>query len=298
MRRVTTVVMLVCAATVVMTGLATAKGPHKCSGNATAPGVLASGTYKSGVVVQGVCFVNAGPVKVIGLLKVTDGSALVAQFAHNNSSLTVKGDLLVQHRGAAFLGCGTPEVKCIDDPTLTSKDRVTGNLTASAPLGLLVHLVTILGNVTETGGGGGFSCVPPATGPFALAMAPVYSDIEDSTVKGNVSITGLRTCWLGLARVHIKGNVTLKNNKLGDDDGIEVIGNTIAKNLVCRSNGHPSPMMPGTQPVWDSHEAVPMSPSIYPRIADPDTVKGQRVGQCNRSTPTTLGGAFGKKKSF
>jgi hypothetical protein len=41
-----------------------------------------------------------------------------------------------------------------------------------------------------------------------------------------------------------------------------------------------------------------MSPSIYPRIADPDTVKGQRVGQCNRSTPTTLGGGFGKKKSF
>jgi hypothetical protein len=57
-------------------------------------------------------------------------------------------------------------------------------------------------------------------------------------------------------------------------------------------------MMPGTQPVWDSHEAVPMSPNIYPRIADENTVNGKRVGQCNRSTPTTLGGAFGKKKSF
>jgi hypothetical protein len=268
----------------------------------TAPGTL-SGTFKSGVVVKGACEVNNGPAVVDGLLKVTRGSTLAAAFGSNDSHLTVNGNVLVKHGAAFILGCNTTSFTCIDEtnmanPTLSSHGRVTGSITASAPLGVIVHSSDILRNVTETGGGGGVTC-STTPGVFALFQSPAYSDYEDATVKGNVSITSLHTCWLGLARLRVKGNVTLLNNRLADPDGIEVISNHIHKNLVCRHNSHPSGMPPGTQPVWDSAEN-PSNPMgvIFPRTAFPNTVQGNRVGQCSRSTPLSPTGSRGAKGTF
>ena len=279
---------------------APAAGPYVCSGKFKTPGVL-KGTYPNGVLVKGVCAVNSGKAHVIGVVTVTKGSALAAAFGAHHSSLTVTGNVVVDSGGFVILGCkSNPDgsgIACIDDhakvPKLRSHTVVTGNLIAHAPIGVLVHNTAISGQFKETGGGGGLSCTPPKSGIFAAIMSPVYSDIEDSTIGKNVAITGMNSCWLGLARDKVGGSVTISNNTMGDPDAIEILASHITKNLSCSGNSHPTPTAPGAQPVWDGAETSMTPGVIYPRIAEPNSVGGTRSGQCVLSTPTTLGGASG-----
>lgn len=272
------------------------KGPSVCSGTLQSPGVL-TGVFKHGVVVKGACEVNSGPATVSGKLVLRRGSVLIAAFGQNDSSLTVKGNVLVGHGATFVLGCNTTSSPCIDDPnqnapTLSSTGKVTGNLTASAPLGVLVHSTTIGGNVTQVGGGGGLSCTPPTTGPFSVFMSPVFSTYEDASVHGNLEVKGIKSCWLGVNRVHVRGNLLVLKNKMADPDAIEILSDNVHKNLVCRQNGHPSGMPPGTQPVWDSVDTSPTG-DLYPRSAEPNTVQGHRIGQCKLASPATQGGPLG-----
>ena len=293
-----TAALIVLAIAGASAAVAPAAGPHICSGKFNTPGLL-KGTYRNGVIVRGVCVVKTGKAHVLGTLTVTNGSALGAVFGHHNSSLTITGNLVVDRGGTALLGCkvnpdgsGFP---CVDDPnmkhpTLTSHAVVTGSIVERSPLGVIVHNSAIGGSITESGGGGGLSCAPPTSGVFAAIMSPVYSDYEDSTVGGNLSISGLSSCWLGLARVKVHSNLSVKNSVTGDFDGIEIVTNNIGKNLSCRGNSHPAGGPPGAMPVWDSAEANPNSKAIYPRISHPNRVGGKRSGQCVTASPVTLGG--------
>jgi hypothetical protein len=177
-------------------------------------------------------------------------------------------------------------------PTLVSHASVSGSVVASSALGVLVHSSSVGHNINESGGGGGAStltCPTPKSGLFAAFMSPVYSDVEDATVGGNIAISGLVSCWLGLARDKVSGNVTINHNQMGDPDAIEIIANRIGKNLSCSGNRHPSAGPPGAEPVWDNAEAVPMGP-YFPRTPPiTNTVRGKRVGQCKLSSPTTKG---------
>ena len=277
--------------------MAGAAGPHICSGKFKTPGVL-KGTYPHGVVVKGVCVVKNGPAHVFGTLKVSNGSALGAAFGLHHSRLTITGNLVVGSGGVVFLGCkANPDhtgFPCLDDPnaqthpTLTSHAVVTGSIIENSPLGVIVHNASIARNVTETGGGGGLSCAPPATGVFGAVQSPVYSDYEDTTVGGNVNVSGLTSCWLGIARVAVHGNVTINGNAMADPDAIEVISNHIGKNLACNNNSHPAGGPPGAMPVWDSADAK--MNQTYPRISHPNTVGGKRTGQCVTASPITPGG--------
>jgi hypothetical protein len=253
-----------------------------------------AGSYPSGVLVKGFCAVKDGPARVVGTLTLGPGSALAAAFGlnhrthHGGSSLTVTGDLVVGRGATLILGCkvnpsgsGFP---CIDEPnvkkpTLTSSEHVSGNLIENAPLGVVVHNSTIGGNVKEAAGGGGLSCTP--SGPFKAFMSPIYSDYEDSSVHGNLQVTGLQSCYLAVIRVNVHGNLGFTNNKLADPDAIEIEANHVGKNLSCVGNSS----------VWDSHE-LSMTAN-FPRKADPNTVHGKRSGQCVRSTPVTMGGPSG-----
>ena len=292
-----TAALVVLAVAGASAAVARTAGPHVCSGTFKTPGLL-KGAYPNGVTVKGVCEVKTGKAHVFGKLTVTNGAALGAVFGRHHSSLTVTGNLVVAKGGVVFLGCkANPDrtgFPCVDDPnqkhpTLTSHATVTGSIIERSPLGVIVHNSAIGRNITETGGGGGLGCAPPKTGVFAAVKSPVYSDYEDSTVGGNVSISGLTTCWLGLARDQVHGNVALVNNDLGDPDGIEVVTNNIHKNLSCTGNTHPGGP-PGTMPVWDSAESNPNSHAIYPRTSHPNTVGGTRSGQCVTASPVTLGG--------
>jgi hypothetical protein len=268
---------------------AAAAGPHVCAGTVAAPGVLA-GKYSSNVVVQGACAANAGAAIVSGNLTVRPGAALVAAFALNDqtgtgsSSLTVRGNLEIQNGAAMILGCDPQSFPCIDDPhpespTLASAAHVSGNLIEQQPLGVVVHNTTIDGNVVESGGGGGPTCEP--SGVFALFGSPVYSDYEDSSVRGNLSVSGLSSCWLGVARVHVSGNLSMINDQLADPDAIEIISNRISGNLICQQNSQ----------AWDSTEAS--ESGLYPRAPKPNIVLGHRVGQCLLASPASEGGPSG-----
>lgn len=290
------------AVVIPVTASAAKAKPHTCKGTSKKPGVLA-GTYKSGVVVKGFCAVDHGKAKVIGNVTVSKGATFAAAFGLNDkthkgtSSLTVTGNVVVGKGATAVLGCkvnptgsGFP---CIDDPnpnkpTLTSAETIKGSLIENAPLGVVVHNSKLGKNWTETGGGGGVNCTPAGT--FAAFKSPVYSDIEDSTVGGNLTVSGMSSCWLGVARVHVKGNVNIKNNVMADPDAIEIVSNHIDKNLACTGNSHPASDPSIAMPVWDSGDPTM---NLFPRSPQPNTVMGKRSGQCVLSSPTTPGGPSG-----
>ena len=76
-----TVGVVVLAIAAAAAGVAPAAGPHVCSGKLHTPGVL-KGTYRSGVVVKGVCAVKNGKARVIGTLTVSNGGVLGAALAY------------------------------------------------------------------------------------------------------------------------------------------------------------------------------------------------------------------------
>ena len=74
-----------------------------------------------------------------------------------------------------------------------------------------------------------------------LGISPAYSTYEESTIGGSVSITGLRTCWLGFLNNTVGHNVDFNNNRTAvveptGPDGNEVAGNWIGGNLNCARN--------------------------------------------------------------
>jgi hypothetical protein len=258
--------------------------PKICSGAPTAPGVLA-GAYATNVIVEGACVVNAGPAVVHGNLTLAPGAILIAAFAlndhtgHGSSNLAVSGNLQVQAGATAVIGCEDPHFTCLDNPALASHDSIGGNLVEQQPLGVVVHNSAVGGSITESGGGGGLTCEP--IGAFALFGSPVYSDYEDMTVGGNLSIGSLTSCWLGVARVHLAGNMDILGDQLADPDAIEIIANHILGNLVCEGNSQ----------TWDSGDET--ESSLYPRTPEPNTVSGLREGQCVLASPAKEGGPLG-----
>ncbi len=252
-----------------------------CSGTFDAPGTLA-GTYSS-VLVTGVCFVNGGPAVVTGNVVVSPGASLVAAFATNNSSLTVRGNIVVQSGATLVLGCEASESACLDDPnqaspTLNGSDMVKGSIVASNALGVLVHNATINRNVVQTGGGGGLNCDPNPNPAFSFA---VFSAYDDNSVGGSFSVSGLKSCYLGVARNKVGGSMSITNNQLADDDAIEILTNNIAGSLSCARNSR----------TWDNVET---GPDLFPRAVIPiNSVKGYRSGQCVLASPTVMGGPSG-----
>ena len=257
-------------------------GTTTCSGSPTAPGVL-TGNVTSNVVVKGVCFVNSGPAVVSGDVTVSPGSALVSAFGMHNSRLTVQGNVLVRAGAVALLGCIPSSFACLDDPnqsqpTLSSHFTVGLDLRSNLALGVIVHNFSVAGDVIQTGGGGGRNCNPQ--GFFTAFGSPVFSTYEDGSVGGDVRISSVQSCWMGLARLKVGNTVVMYFNKLADPDAIEILANHIAGNLICRGNSR----------TWDSSEA---GPHLFPRVPQPNTVGRNRKGQCVLSSPTTPGGQPG-----
>lgn len=253
------------ATVLVAAASAGAAPPQACSGSFDSPGSLA-GSY-SNVVVSGFCAVT-GSTTISGHLTLKPGSTLAALFAGAN--LTVNGNVDVQSGATLLAGCNPFGFTCIDNENGFSSTHITGNLIQTQPLGVVLHGVTIDGNVVENGGGGGVNCDP--TGVFTAFGSPVFSVYDGSHIGGNVTITGRQSCWLGIAHSTIGGSVTLLNNQLADSDAIEVLDNTIGRNIVCQQNSM----------VWDSLDPTE---NLYPRVWQPNTVGGRRIGQCVVAPP-------------
>jgi hypothetical protein len=265
-------------------GASTADGTAVCSGTPAAPGAL-TGTYEGNVVVRGACEANAGVAVVEGNLTVSRGSVLLAAFALNDktgsgtSSVSVHGDVQVGVGATLLLGCNPANFPCIDAPKLSSHDTVGEDMSSNRPLGVIVHNSTIGGNVSQYGGGGGVNCTPQ--GVFKLFKSPVYSTYEHGSVAGDIHIAGMHSCWLGFANLQVGGDMVIHHNKFADPDAIEILASHIEGNLECTGNSR----------TWDSAE-VTMG-HLFPRVPQPNTVEGQRGGQCVLSSPTKPGGPHG-----
>ena len=221
--------------------------PNTCTGTLAKPGVLA-GTFRGDVVVTGVCVVNGGAAVIKGDLILARGSALNATFALNDvagtgtSSLTVRGDIRVGRGATLGMGCEPNFQPCSDDPnaasggTLTGHSHVGGDVRASRALGVIIHASKINGSVTLNSGGGGKTCAVPTTGIFSLLQSPVFSDFEDNTIGGSLTVTGLRTCWLGALRNHVRANIVVAGNKMADPDAGEVLTNVVRGSIACFRN--------------------------------------------------------------
>jgi len=269
------------AAPVTAAGAAVTGGSATCSGTPTAPGVL-TGTHGS-VVVRGACEVNAGPAVVKGNLTISPGSVILAAFALNDktgkghSSLTVTGNVLIRSGAVAVLGCNPANFACLDDPnqnkpTLSSHDSIGLDLRSNQPLGVIVHNFSVGGDIIQTGGGGGVNCKPQ--GVFKLFQSPVYSTYEVGTVGGDVRISSVHSCWMGVVELQVGNTVVIHGNQLADPDAIEILSNHISGNLICRGNSM----------TWDNEDT---SEHLFPRAPEPNTVGRNRAGQCVLSSPNT-----------
>lgn len=230
-------------------GAAQAHGHHSstCTGTFKAPGVLA-GKFKGDVVVTGVCVVNGGAAVIKGDLILAPGSALNATFALNDvagtgtSSLTVKGDVKVGRGALLAMGCEPNFSPCTDDPnagtggTLTGQNKVFGSVRAFQAVGVLLHASTIKGSVSVLGGGGVESCNPPFPGVFADLGSPPFTDAEDNSIGGNLTMAGLHSCWLGALRNSVRGSVLVAGNSMADPDAMEILANLVRGSIACFKN--------------------------------------------------------------
>ena len=127
------------------------------------------------------------------------------------------------------MGCEPNFNPCTDDPnagtggTLTGQNKVSGDVRAFQAVGVLLHASTIKGDVSLRGGGGAESCNPPFPGAFADIGSPPFSDAEDNTIGGDLTMTGLHSCWLGPLRNSVRGNVFVAGNSMADPDAMEIL---------------------------------------------------------------------------
>lgn len=217
--------------------------PSTCTGTLAAPGLL-TGTYQGDVVATGVCAVYGGAAVIKGNLIVAPGAALVATFGLNDitgtgtSGMTVFGNVEVRSGAVLAMGCEPAFDPCTDGPDGTSQSRVFGNIDGSHALGVIIHASTISGNVSLIGGGGGggAACSPPYPGIFAAAGTAPFSDSEDSTIGGNLTITGLHTCWLGSLRNSVHGNVLIAGNTMTGPTADVIVNNVVRGSIACFGN--------------------------------------------------------------
>jgi hypothetical protein len=211
----------------VMNAASKATGPTTCEGGSIAPGTYAS------LKITGFCTVDQGSVKVLGSVEVEENAGLIAAFG-NGPQLAVGGRLLVESNAVLVLGCEPEQFTCINDPdqsvgTFASKGTVYGSLVASNPLAVIVHNAYIGRNLRIHGGGGGLNCDSQS----ALFGSPAYATVEDTSVVHNLSVSDMKTCWLGIFRTTVGGQFTYHGNSTFDPDGNEVNTNVVRGDLMC-----------------------------------------------------------------
>jgi hypothetical protein len=224
-------------------------GAYTCSG-----GTVPAGTYQA-IRVTGVCFMPAGTVTVRRDLTIAPRALLDAVTPGDPptspvvpATVLIGGNVFVGKGAVLALGC-SPNISC---PTGISFDRVRGNITALGSLAVVIHSAAIGGNVTVLGGGGGAAGGANSAGCFNTAKFPVpapwseapglaaggpqYTDVEDASIGGSLTIAGVQTCWLGSLRNQVRGSLTYAKNVTSDPDGMEIDNNLMGGNMTCLKN--------------------------------------------------------------
>jgi hypothetical protein len=258
--------------TVLVTSSAGAAGAaFTCSGGTAGnPQLIPAGSYGP-VTVTGVCFMQ-GTYTIQGGLTVAplgalDATGLGPYAQPCNVFANVSGGIQVQAGGTLYFGNGQG-TGCPN-----ANEVVSGGIRSSGGDTVVIHGTTINGGFSANGGGGAGNCAPTPTAPFGS-----YTNVEDSTVNGGLSITNLNTCWIGTIRNVINGVETMSNNESSDTDAIEINTETIHGSLHCVGNF--------LNPAVPPDHTTPHAPNGVPtNFADgqgpfPNTVNGQETGQC------------------
>ena len=235
-------------------------------GNVTCHGGLVpSGVYQSLTIETGkTCWTGVAPgvVEIHGLLTLMPNSMFDAMEG-GTAQLWVQNNVVVGTNAALGLGC-YPEVgaSVAVEPMDCSADYLNGALIGTNALAVIVHNVRMRGDFILNGSGdlagGGFdsgSCELPV-----LFGGPAFSTIEDSNVNGAVSVSNLKTCWFGMFRNTVRGNITVRNNSFDDPDGTEIGSNSTNNTLSCSGN------IPKAQ--------------FGESGAGPNTARGPKLGEC------------------
>jgi hypothetical protein len=211
-------------------------------------GSVPGGTYVN-LTVTGFCAIASGDVTVEHDVTVTATGALIGRVA--GSTLTIGHNLVVGQGGSALLGCLAD-----DDCGGAFSDKINGSVMSTGAMFLVIHNDVISGQVSVSGGSAKYDC-----SNFA------FTDFDVNKIGGNVSITGLNTCWDGFSNNAVGGSVLFDNNvtliveapPVGPD-GNFVGGNVIGGSLSCSGNS-PTPHLSDEVPI-------------------PNSVSGHTVGQC------------------
>jgi hypothetical protein len=249
--------ILVSAAALALAGVTTFATASQADGwqSVCTSGDIASGTYQN-LKVTGDCTVPAGAkVTVVHNLKIARGAAFHADTAP--STVHIGGNVRAGVGSFFGLGC-TGAHGCESGPPFADAS-VGGNSTLKYVFDAAINGVTVGGNVTSRGGGGGFVFDQGGFIPFS---------VKDDIIHGNLVVRGLKTSWFGVIRTQVDGNVILKYIKNDDPDGNEIVHDTIGGNLVCRG------LSPAPQ--FGDADDDPSLPADYPY----STVGGRAVGQC------------------
>lgn len=224
---------------------------YNCKGGDVAPG-----TYSS-MIITGVCYMPAGNVVIKRDLTIAPRALLDAVTPGDPTkgthvvpaTVVVGGNVFVGKGAVLLLGC-SPNISCGSPPGFTF-DRVGGRLLAFGAQGVVVHSAFIRGSASLLGGGGGKAaqtCAAQSPGKPTIAdlkpwsedpnldMTPVYSDFEDNSVGGSITVAGLASCWLGSLRNQVGGNATYAGNTMGDPDAMEINNNLVGGSMICLNN--------------------------------------------------------------
>lgn len=197
--------------------------------------VVLGAPFAAGAVTTTTCTGQLAP-GTYGTVVVPAGAACLS-----NGPVTITGGLFVQSGATFVLG---------DENTPGRTGSILGGVHATNAASVQIHFTSIVDGVDIRGGSGPFG------GPFDVT----WNTIEDSRIRGNVTIAGYNGFWMGFIRNTVSGSVTLNNNVLFDEDGNEYVTNVISGNLACSGNS-PAPQ------VGDSE-------------GSPNTVGGAKLGQC------------------
>jgi hypothetical protein len=186
-------------------------GSYVCPGGNVPPG-----TYSS-ILITGVCFAPAGTIVVRGNLTIAPNALLDAVTPGDPpaspvvpATVLIGGNVSVGRNGVLALGCSP----------------------------------NISGGGGAVGGGASGGCFSPTAAipapwseaPGLVAGGPQYTDFEDTSIGGNLTIVGQQTCWMGSLRNQVRGSLTYASDVTSDPDGMEINNNLMGGNMTCLKN--------------------------------------------------------------
>lgn len=224
-------------------------------------GPIEPGVYISILVIGNCWLTDFGTVVINGDFRVAHDAKFNGA---TNGTMIVDGNFYAGTNSIVTLGCN---IKSVGPPcTTNSKDAVDGFVYADNSFEMSWHNVSVGGNYLMIGEKDYSNNVDCSN--LDLTGTPDFFTFEDGRVGGSLVYQGNHTCWMGIFRDHVRGNVSVSANLTNTTipgiafDSPEIASNIIGGRLSCFNN-FPPPTF------GDSH-------------GKPNIAKKGKTGQCKK----------------